>query len=132
METIKLCIDAITAIPDKLWLVSMYEDTNIEAYEEARTNAEWICEHGGPFLLVEQYSSVDAACRGAIEGHYDCWHYDPYYALYLVPLNVWQICQADVLGIQAEHQHKYSQCQGIDPNFERYEEIRRRDAEIPF
>lgn len=75
METIKLCLDAIIAIPDKCWLVSMFEDTNIEPYEEARMMAEWVCENGGPFLLIEQDSSVEAACSGE-PGHY-CWHDDP-------------------------------------------------------
>jgi hypothetical protein len=130
IQTIKLCLDAILAIPEKQWLVSMWEDTNIEVYEEGRALAEWVGEHsGGLFVLIEQYNLVNATCGGNTPGHWDCWHYDPNYALYLVPIKVWQACSADVLGIHAEHQHTYSQCK-VDPNID-YEaeerERRRRD-----
>lgn len=134
METIRLSLDAILAIPDKLWLVSMHEDNNLEAYEEARTMAEWINDKsGGLFLLIEQYSSVNAECGGNAPGHWDCWHYDPNYALYLVTSKTWQACYKDVLGIQAEHEHKHRPCKA-DPNFNlaEYEERQRRDAELPF
>ena len=134
IQTIQLCLDAIMAIPEKFHLISMYEDNNIEAYEDARTMAEWINDHsGGVFILIEQYSTVNAPC-GNTPGHWDCWHYDPAYALYLVPLKTWQACCADALGIHAEHQHEYGKCKS-NPNID-YEaeeaERRRRDDEIPF
>ncbi len=134
IETVRLCLSAIVAIPEKLHLISMWEDNNLEAYEDARQQAEWINDHsGGAFVLIEQYSSVNAACGGNAPGHWDCWHYDPAYALYLVPLKTWQACAADALGIHAEHQHEYSQCKA-DPNYDdsAEQERKRRDAEIPF
>lgn len=135
MDTIRLSLDAILAIPDKLWLVSMYEDTSIENYEEGRTQAQWIDENApNTFILIEQYGHVDAVCGGKKPGHWDCWHYDPHYALYLVPLKVWEACKADVMGIQAEYVHKHRECKA-DPTID-YEaeerDRRRRDDEIPF
>lgn len=112
MEIIRLCSAAIAAIPEKHTLVTMWEDNNLEAYEDARTFALWLGKRApGAFVLIEQWNNVDAPCFERGWRHRaDCGVYQPDYALLLVPMAVWQAAKQDALGVQTEHEAAGRRC----------------------
>jgi hypothetical protein len=117
MQTIRLCSEAIARIPVQYMLISMWEDSDLEAYEGERAFAGWLDQQvPGAFVLVERWNSVDAPCYQRHISHYDtCGVYKPDYALILVPASTWAAVQADALGIQAEHEAAGRRCQQDDP-----------------
>jgi hypothetical protein len=117
MKTIRLCSAAIAAIPNAHTLIAMWEDSNLEAYEEARGVAQWINEHSSQaFVLIEQWNNVHAPCHAqGGDHHFRCGVYQPDYALLLVPVKVWAAARADALGIQAEYETAGRRCKIDDP-----------------
>lgn len=104
-------------IPDKRQLHYMYEDNDIEGYEDAEAYFEWLDKHApGQFVLVDTGDYFVPPCSTDFDApdardHYHCETYDAEYYLYLVPVSVWNDCKDAVLKADREYRERMNQCQ---------------------
>jgi hypothetical protein len=117
MQRVHLSNDIVHLIPEKRRLHNMYEDNDLEGLGEAEEFATWLEEHApGAFILIDTGDYITPECSknpdDAFRKHWNaCELYDPYYALYLVPVAVWRDCEEQVRAADAEWRAQKNQCQ---------------------
>lgn len=107
-------------------LCAMWEDGNLEAWEDAEALARWIEENApGAFVLINTDDCVTPRDCGtdypgqenAHGDHGDCWYYYPDYRLFLMARTEWENvkwqCQSMWDAHQAEHQCRLRTAVGV-------------------
>lgn len=100
-------------IPEYRELINMWEDSELQAYEEAESLFEWLNESAPhTFILIDtgEYFIPDCARNDLDCKHYHCEVYDAHYRLLLVSRVVWDACKDDVLAKNAEYRTQVLKC----------------------
>lgn len=112
-----LCNHVVNLIPEKQLLHSMWEDNDLEGCESAEERYEWLEQHApGQFVLVDtgDYIVLECLHNSSYDRlHEHCETYDATYALYLVPMSVWNACSETVLAADKAWRQQKNQCQRV-------------------
>jgi hypothetical protein len=104
----------IDRIPEKKLLHSMWEDNDLEGNEEAIEHYAWLEQHApGMFVLIDTGDYIVPECirESYDRAHEHCETYDATYALYLVPMHIWNECSDAVLAANLEWHNQHNRCQ---------------------